>query len=1214
MTSMFRTPVRHALVALMALGTALGFALPVSGEPPAPGAAVPTVVEVDPALRTGASAGTAAASCWEIKQLHTASADGAYWLLTPSMTEPQQFWCDMTTDGGGWVRIGAGREQWSTTYDGKGGSTELLASQPPLTRGIQLPSTTVDALLDRGRVDDLPDGIRFVRALNNSGSSWQEGRFAYVNRDRWVWSLGAEHRVATWQVGGTSGTGGQTNSFGTGQSIGRVSTAIQSTQGYRWGFAYGTTVAGTNSASTYLWSASPGAGSAMPYTFVYIRPKLVSADLIFPSISDSGTDEITMPETADSRALVNPWGVSGTRGSTSTEGNVEVQAFEQIGNVMYVGGNFRNVQRDASGTGRVEQSFLAAFNATTGEYLPGFTPTLNEQVRALTTLPNGDLVVGGDFTSVNGEPVQGLVALNPSSGAVASNWGVRIENGISSGVVRVNSLDVSDGYLYLAGSFTHLSLPDGSARRYARNAGRVDAGTAQPDQWNPEFNGTVLDLATSNDGERTYYSGFFGRSGTTTAWRAAAIMADTGQLDPVPWNPTWSSTNKDYQRSIDEHADRVWVGGSEHSLFDFSTATYERLGGSITKRGGDFQAIDVEGNRLFAGCHCNNWIYQDAYTWSNVGANWTQADAIGWFGQWDPHTGRYVPHFTPEFSLRLGSGIWAIEIAEDGTVWAGGDVTTGRTTAGSQWLGGFGRWAPRDTTAPGSPSNLRATTQDAESVRLAWNPASGASRYQVLRDDRVVGTTGGTALTVPKGGENRFFVRAVDSAGNVSTSTPVFSTGDGNPAPEPVIEHTASGLTVTFDATGSTDDTAITQYLWDFGDGSSSVDTVVEHRYERSGTYTVALTVVDNLGSFRTAQEDIEVTVPVPEDAYGSAVLADDPYLYWRLNEDEGDYAQDSSGQDMAGLYKGTITRDAEGALQVDDPGARFDGVSGYVVGAAGTEVTDPGDFSVEIWFRSTSAMGGKLIGFGDAASGMSSNYDRHVFLRNDGRLAFGVWTGAQNTVVSPDPYNDGEWHHIVATQNEGGMVLYVDGEAVGTNPETDAQAYTGYWRVGGDSIWGGASSAYVAADLDEAAIYHHALPPRRVAEHYAIGTGTPPPNDVPIADFTVTTAGLHVVLDGSASSDPDGAIVQYDWDLGDGTTLTGQSAEHAFMGAGAYTVTLTVTDDAGGSASATKPVTVAPLPNEAPVAAFDMTVEGLSVSVDAAESSDPDGEVASYE
>ena len=59
-------------------------------------------------------------------------------------------------------------------------------------------------------------------------------------------------------------------------------------------------------------------------------------------------------------------------------------------------------------------------------------------------------------------------------------------------------------------------------------------------------------------------------------------------------------------------------------------------------------------------------------------------------------------------------------------------------------------------------------------------------------------------------------------------------------------------------------------------------------------------------------------------------------------------------------------------------------------------------------------------------------------------------------------------------------MKLYVDGVLVGTNPQTSAQDYTGYWRVGGDNTWGG-SSPWFDGTIDEVAVYSSALsaPPR---------------------------------------------------------------------------------------------------------------------------------------
>ncbi len=78
--------------------------------------------------------------------------------------------------------------------------------------------------------------------------------------------------------------------------------------------------------------------------------------------------------------------------------------------------------------------------------------------------------------------------------------------------------------------------------------------------------------------------------------------------------------------------------------------------------------------------------------------------------------------------------------------------------------------------------------------------------------------------------------------------------------------------------------------------------------------------------------------------------------------------------------------------------------------------------------------------------------------MQNDGKLVFGILNGGQHKITTAAAYNNGQWHHVVGTQSAAGIKLYVDGLAVGTNPQATAQAYTGYWRVGGDTTWGSTS------------------------------------------------------------------------------------------------------------------------------------------------------------
>ncbi|WP_022883451.1 PKD domain-containing protein [Glaciibacter superstes] len=350
---------------------------------------------------------------------------------------------------------------------------------------------------------------------------------------------------------------------------------------------------------------------------------------------------------------------------------------------------------------------------------------------------------------------------------------------------------------------------------------------------------------------------------------------------------------------------------------------------------------------------------------------------------------------------------------------------------------------------------------------------------------------------------------------------------------------------------------------------------------------------------------------PVPTDSYGARVYNDSPDLYWRLGESGGSVAADSGVSGNTGNYSGGVTKGVAGALAgVTNTAAAFNGSNGLVASSA--QFSNPTVYSLELWFNSTTGSGGKLIGFGSSATGTSGSYDRHVYLQDDGKLVFGVWTGQTNTITTPGSYTDGLWHQVVATQSGDGMKLFVDGQLAGTNPQTQSQAYDGYWRVGGDTTWG-SSSAYVNARIDEAAVYSTALSADTVAAHYSLGSGVTP-NVAPTASFEATPGLLTVDVDGGGSADSDGTIASYEWNFGDSTTGSGVTATHTYATAGTYTVSLTVTDDGGATAVTSKAVTIqAPPPNVPPTAAFTTAITNLDIETDAATSTDSDGTIASY-
>ncbi len=288
--------------------------------------------------------------------------------------------------------------------------------------------------------------------------------------------------------------------------------------------------------------------------------------------------------------------------------------------------------------------------------------------------------------------------------------------------------------------------------------------------------------------------------------------------------------------------------------------------------------------------------------------------------------------------------------------------------------------------------------------------------------------------------------------------------------------------------------------------------------------------------------------------SYTAAVQSLSPYLYWKLDDSAGtatsqnSTAADSSGNARTGQYSPSPYGSASWTLQ--QAGALTDGrTPNYSVSAAGGDsatatcvYTAPGvaaqnpaavTYSEVIWFKTAPGYsnGGKLIGFESAQTGVSNSgsggqYDRHIYMDGNGRLWFGVWTGATTTVSSAASYNDGSWHMAVATMGTDGMALYVDGALTGWDPNNASQNYTalngGWWRVGCGNLsgWGGMwtgannpgttqTNYGFSGQLDEATVYTTELTSANVADLWAAASGSTAPAPTGLVNGNFETGSL---------------------------------------------------------------------------------------------------------
>ena len=343
----------------------------------------------------------------------------------------------------------------------------------------------------------------------------------------------------------------------------------------------------------------------------------------------------------------------------------------------------------------------------------------------------------------------------------------------------------------------------------------------------------------------------------------------------------------------------------------------------------------------------------------------------------------------------------------------------------------------------------------------------------------------------------------------------------------------------------------------------------------------------------------------VPADNYGKAVYNDNPANYWRLDETGGaSTAADSTDNSTTGNYSGGVTQGASGALGATGHAVTFDGSTGNV--ASSNQIGGPSTYALELWFNSTSTSGGKLIGFGNAQTGNSGNYDKHVYMTNDGRLIFGVYNGGFDMITTPTAYNDGQWHYVVAMQGPSGMAMYVDDHLIGSNGVTGNQTYSGYWRVGGDNLgfWPNQpASNYFAGTIDEVAVYDAPLTPTQIDAHYTASGRSGPDIVPPTTAISSPADGANVstgTVPVTATASDNVGVTSVDLQVDGSTVATDSSAPYTFnwtATAGSHTLRTVAHDAAGNSGNSADVQVTATAPDTTnPTTAITSPSDGDSV------------------
>lgn len=225
--------------------------------------------------------------------------------------------------------------------------------------------------------------------------------------------------------------------------------------------------------------------------------------------------------------------------------------------------------------------------------------------------------------------------------------------------------------------------------------------------------------------------------------------------------------------------------------------------------------------------------------------------------------------------------------------------------------------------------------------------------------------------------------------------------------------------------------------------------------------------------------------------AYSAAVLADSPYVYYRLNETSGTALTDSSGNARGATLTSSLPPGSTASLLAADadPCITFDynAVLGPLRadGAAGSGYTTA-PLTCEFWIKPVdlTTSGGVCMPVSCNVGGTNgwvtyyapSTGVWHWLIQNINDYAF---TAAAVAGVTQ--------HMVFVASTVPDVSLYVNGAFSQT-------IATGNIVSGGDIIIGNQNSLGhpIKAAVDEVALYSTALSPTRIAAHYAAATALP--------------------------------------------------------------------------------------------------------------------------
>ncbi len=335
------------------------------------------------------------------------------------------------------------------------------------------------------------------------------------------------------------------------------------------------------------------------------------------------------------------------------------------------------------------------------------------------------------------------------------------------------------------------------------------------------------------------------------------------------------------------------------------------------------------------------------------------------------------------------------------------------------------------------------------------------------------------------------------------------------------------GAAVALNGTASADtDGTLANYSWNYGDGSAVVSgaalSSTSKTYAAAGTYTVTLTVTDNLGATGVTTRTVTVTAAggVVETVWlqdalpaGVGLGGNEPWSWVTANPVSFAGTQAHQSALASGMHQHYF----------------LNGTTNFAVNTGDTLFAyvylDPANLPAQVmlqWYD-------------------GSGWEHRAYWGSANQIGWGVNGTASARPMGALPAA-GQWVRLDVPASQVGL----EGATV------KGMAFTLY---GGRATW----------------------------DHVGKVASGGAANVAPTASFTATpssvTVGAVVALNGTASADTDGTLANYSWNYGDGSAVVSgaalSSTSKTYAAAGTYTVTLTVTDNLGATGVTTRTVTV---------------------------------------